>query len=337
MLIKNFSLQKYTAFGNNVRAKFFLEIRNKKDFDFLINFLNKNNVKKILVLGGGKNIIFKKKVFDGLVIKILNKKLDFNLTKKEVLVGSGVLLDKLVLETNKRDFFSMSSLSSIPGELGGSVFGNAGAYGEEIGTFVKKVEIFDLKDKKIKVFNKKDLYFSYRNSCFKENKNRYIIWSVILSLKKKPKKEIWKYKSVQDFLKNSRIEKKDKNLRKIIQIIRREKFSTLKEKYTAGSFFKNIVVNKQELEKLKNKNDNLVFFERDDDFFTIPTAYILDKLMGWKGKKIGKIILYENNPLILYSNHPINGLEIEKSVEKIKEAVKEKTGFVLEEEVNWIS
>ena len=71
----------------------------------------------------------------------------------------------------------------IPGTLGGAIFGNAGAFGSSIGENISEVEVYDIKNKRTKIFKNKDCKFSYRESIFKKNQNLIII-SAILNLKK---------------------------------------------------------------------------------------------------------------------------------------------------------
>jgi UDP-N-acetylmuramate dehydrogenase len=71
----------------------------------------------------------------------------------------------------------------IPGTVGGAIYGNASAFNKSIGENVSEVEVFDIRNKIIKIFKIKNCKFSYRESIFKNNKNL-----IILSVKLRPKK-----------------------------------------------------------------------------------------------------------------------------------------------------
>ena len=61
---KNISLLSYNTFGINVKSKKFIGIKNTAE---LIEVLNQNKEQKLLILGGGSNLLLTQD-FDGLVI-----------------------------------------------------------------------------------------------------------------------------------------------------------------------------------------------------------------------------------------------------------------------------
>lgn len=187
---KNELLSRHTTFRVGGPAKYFFEAKKEKDILDAVKIAKKNKI-YFFILGGGSNILFSDKSFNGLIIKIKTNKIKFN---KENLVeaGAGVVLGNLIRETTNKKLSGLERFAGIPGTVGGAIFGNAGLGkdGPWIGDRVEKIKLL-MPDGKIKEVSKKWMKFSYRHSRLKEIKSekRPIILSVILKLKKGNKKE----------------------------------------------------------------------------------------------------------------------------------------------------
>ena len=64
---------------------------------------------------------------------------------------------------------SLNFLTGVPCSIGGAIYMNAGAYGEEIKDIIEYVYFLDLDTLKYKVFANKDCEFDYRDSYFKHH------------------------------------------------------------------------------------------------------------------------------------------------------------------------
>ena len=93
----------------------------------------------------------------------------------------------------------MEWAAGIPGTIGGSVRGNAGAFKHSIADVLKQVEVFDVKEQKIKIFQNKDCKFNYRSSIFKKNP-QLIVLSADFNLEKGNKQDI--VQKMQEHLKH---------------------------------------------------------------------------------------------------------------------------------------
>lgn len=161
-LLENKPLAKYTNFKIGGPAKYFLVA---KDEDDLVKAIKtaKEEAMPYFILGGGTNILVSDGGFNGLVIKIQNSKLEIK--NCLVTVGAGVKLSNLIDEALKNGLTGMEFLAGIPGNVGGAIYGNAGAWGQGIGDLVKEVKIFN--GDEIKIIKKDQADFSYRHSRFK--------------------------------------------------------------------------------------------------------------------------------------------------------------------------
>jgi UDP-N-acetylmuramate dehydrogenase len=177
---KNISLKNFTTFKIGGKAKYFFIAKKKENLIEAVLWAAENGL-TFFILGGGSNLLVSDKGFKGLVIK--NESKNYKIEKGKIFAESGVSLSVLVNEAVKNNLAGLEWAAGIPGTVGGAIFGNAGAFGESVCDNLMEVEVFDVKDKKIKILENKDCKFSYRNSIFKKNKNLVII-SVSLSFKK---------------------------------------------------------------------------------------------------------------------------------------------------------
>jgi UDP-N-acetylmuramate dehydrogenase len=197
IFLKNVLLKDYTTFKIGGPAKYFFVAKSKEDLIKAIEISKKNKL-PIFILGGGSNILFSDKGFCGLVIKLEISGIEFS--KNKVVVGSGVKLSNFANIVSKNGFSGFEWAVGIPSAtVGGSIFGNAQAFGFKISDTVESVEVLNLKTLKIQKFSKQQCKFSLKNSIFKKNKN-FVILSIIFKLKKGDKEEI--KNKIHEFLKH---------------------------------------------------------------------------------------------------------------------------------------
>ncbi|MFN3302078.1 MAG: UDP-N-acetylmuramate dehydrogenase, partial [Patescibacteria group bacterium] len=161
---------------------------NKEEIIKALRFAKKNKL-PFFILGGGSNTLISDEEFKGIVIKIQNSK--FKIQNSKIITEAGVMLGKLVNTSLEKGLTGLEWAIGIPGTVGGTIYGNAGAFGKSIGDIVKSVEVFDLDNEEIKILKNKDCDFKYRESIFKKKK-KLIILSAILKLKKENKEKIKK-------------------------------------------------------------------------------------------------------------------------------------------------
>lgn len=180
------SLKNYSTFKIGGKAKYFFIAKNKQELISAVLSAKKLKL-PFFILGNGSNLLISDKGFKGLVIKLqaTNYKLQENLIYAE----AGVPLGQLVNIASKNNLAGFEWAVGIPGTLGGSVYGNAGAFGQSMANTIREVEVYDTKNKKIKKFKNNDCKFGYRESFFNKNKN-FIIISAKLRLKKGEGKKI---------------------------------------------------------------------------------------------------------------------------------------------------
>ena len=181
----NVSLKNYNTYKIAGSARFMVFPNSEEDLINLIKFLKEENI-SYRVLGNGSNIIIPDDFYDGVIIKLdhLN---DIKIDGTNVYAGAGIMLPVLAKKVINEDLAGLEWASSIPGTLGGSIVGNAGAYKEAIFDYIDKVKVLD-NDLNVKEISKKDLDYSYRYSSFKEKRD-LIILGAYLNLRKGNKEE----------------------------------------------------------------------------------------------------------------------------------------------------
>lgn len=170
----------------------------------------KNNNLKYFILGNGSNILFPDYYFDKVIISLKNFNVVKVIRQNVVYAESGVNLFALNKFLADNSLAGLEFSFGIPASVGGFVYMNGGAFGQEISNFVLRVKIFE--NGKVKWLSRKDIDFQYRHSGISG-----IILGVELKLQSGDKKNI--------------IKKQQENL-----AIRKE--NQPYNKFSAGSIFK---------------------------------------------------------------------------------------------------
>lgn len=171
-VFENVSLKNYNTYKVGGNAKYLSIPSDKDNLVELIKFLKKEKI-KFFILGNGSNLIFSDNLFDGVIIKLenLNK---ICIDKTRVVAESGVMLPKLAMHTINNNLKGLEWATGIPGTVGGSVVGNAGAYKSCMFDFVEKVTVIN-ENNEIVVLEKEDITYTYRHTSFKDNKSLIIL------------------------------------------------------------------------------------------------------------------------------------------------------------------
>ena len=170
-VLKNVSLKNYNTYKIGGNAKYLVKPYNIDNLIKLIDYLNNNNIKH-LVLGGGSNIILPDEDYDGCII-LLNNINNIDINERNVVVGAGISLNMFINKLIENNLSGLENIYGIPGTIGGAIKGNAGCHGSEISDYLKNV--IYLEDGVVKKLDKEKCMFSYRNSIFKNDKNKIIL------------------------------------------------------------------------------------------------------------------------------------------------------------------
>ena len=141
---------------------------------------------KAFIAGNLSNVIVSSFGYDGAVIstKKLNK---IQVDGNKIIAGAGVRGTKLSKIALENGLSGMEFMIAFPGSIGGEVYMNAGAHGQEIASILKFAKIYSPQDGLLELSNK-ELEFGYRTSiCHKKN---YSVLEVEFELLSKSRDEI---------------------------------------------------------------------------------------------------------------------------------------------------
>lgn len=328
------SLSEYCTFKIGGNANYFLNIQNLDDLIFAKHFAMSHGL-KIFVLGGGSNVLFSDRGFDGLVIRMINKDIKIKNVPDYVSVEvlAGVNWDQFVKYLVSRDISGLENLSLIPGSVGASPIQNIGAYGVEVSDVIEAVEVYDLRSGRKFHLTGRECSFSYRDSIFKrvENKN-LVVLKVIFKLKKKFDPNI-SYKELSEYFKKRKIDPSIREIRKHVIKIRKEKLPDIKKYGTAGSFFKNPIIPRKIYEEIRKRYPEITCVELRNGDVKISAAYLIDKIAGLKNLRVGKAFVWGKQTLVIACDEGATYSNVINLKEKIKNKVFELTKIKLNEEV----
>ncbi len=203
--LENELLSKHTSFKIGGKAKFFIVPSNETELIKTIE-LCKNNDIRYYILGKGSNILFSDDGFNGAIIHVSNAFSKIEINGDEITAYAGTNLSELCKKAKDNNLSGLEFAYGIPGNVGGAVYMNAGAYDGEIKDVLTQVTFID-ENLQIKTLQLNDLDLGYRTSIF-ERKD----WCIIkakFKLSTAIKEEI--NAKMQKFA-NSRIEKQPLDL-----------------------------------------------------------------------------------------------------------------------------
>ena len=184
----NEKISNYTTYRVGGKARAICFPKGEEELVELVKLLKERQV-KYFVLGNGSNVLFSDEIYEGIIIKLDNFN-KINIQGNIIEVGAGYPLIKLSNDAMRNSLVGLEFASGIPGTVGGAVFMNAGAYGEEMSKIVLSVRILT-GDLKIIELTNEEMQFSYRTS-FLQNHLDYVCLSAKLKLDYGNREEIEK-------------------------------------------------------------------------------------------------------------------------------------------------
>lgn len=330
---QDFCLREHNTFGIDARCKTFFEYETDEElFDFIREHRDDIN-NKFLVIGSGSNILFTKD-FDGIVIHpaTKGKKIVYeNGDNVFVEAQAGEIWDDLVAWTTENNAFGLENLSYIPGTVGASAVQNIGAYGAEARNFIHRVKFLHLESGDIQYITNEACCFGYRESIFKHLlKGKAIILSVVYKLSKTQKINRT-YVDVENYLSENKIENPSSlDIRNAIIAIRRKKLPEPSEIGSAGSFFKNPVVDFETFAALQAKFPDLKYFPAGNNY-KLAAGWLIDQC-GMKGFAHNGAGVHNKQALILINTGNATGNDVLELSEIVRAKVMDKFGVKLEPE-----
>jgi UDP-N-acetylmuramate dehydrogenase len=184
-LRRDVSLAELTSLGIGGSTDL-LRIQRHEAIPDLLKLLDEHQVPHKF-LGGGSNLL----VVDGelpfVILQLVKGDPEISLDGTIATVDAAADLGRTVTFCAKNNLGGMEGLIGVPGTVGGALRMNAGAYGIQIGTYVREVKVYRAAERKIETLRGEQISFEYRHTSFAPDD---MMLAVKLELPSKPYPEI---------------------------------------------------------------------------------------------------------------------------------------------------
>ena len=255
----------------------------------------------VFLLGGGSNLLVSDEGFRGLVVRNACEQIEFE--GLEARVGGGADFLELIYQCRDRALAGLEFAAGIPGSVGGALYGNAGCYGQDIGSITIECTHATLDGARTETQPAAWYQFTYRDSRLKREPRALL--TCRLQFKTGDRAEIEKV-----------IEEKLE--------IRRVKHPQWRVEPTAGSYFKNLPPDWQ-----------VPGAKHSPGTRRVPAGQLLDEC-GCRGLRVGDAMVFAKHANIIVNAGHATAREVLELAEIMKSRVREKFGVELEEEVMFL-
>lgn len=185
-VLKDEPLYKHTTYRVGGPAKLFIKAQNVDELIEVIKYCRKHRI-QLFVIGRGSNLLFSDKSFEGIIISLEDMN-QYHVNGSEVTAQCGVTMIKLAYDCAKIGLSGFEFMGGIPGNIGGGIFMNAGAYKSCLSKVVKSVKVLD-EHLKVVELSKDEMDFSYRHSIIQDHP-KWIVLEATFVLENKSVEEI---------------------------------------------------------------------------------------------------------------------------------------------------
>lgn len=173
VVLKDEPLYKHTTYRVGGPAKIFIRAKDIEALRKIIKYCRKHRI-QLFIIGRGSNLLFSDRSFKGIVVSLNHHFNQFWINGNIVRAQCGVPMIKLSYECAKVGLSGFEFMGGIPGNIGGGIYMNAGAYKSQIGELVHSVTILDERLEVVKL-TKEQMAFRYRHSIIQEHKKWIVL------------------------------------------------------------------------------------------------------------------------------------------------------------------
>lgn len=163
-----------------------LILRRYESLPEVIGFLHSEGIPHRF-LGGGTNVLIVDGELPWVLLQLPSARPGLLLEGNIALVDAAADLGGTVTFCAKNNLGGMEGLIGVPGSVGGALRMNAGAYGTQIGSYVREVELYRAATGRIEILRGDDIRFDYRHTSFAPDD---VMLRVRLELPSKPYRDI---------------------------------------------------------------------------------------------------------------------------------------------------
>ena len=299
-LLTDEPLRHHTTFRIGGPADFFVAARTPETLVAALKAAHEIAL-PVHLLGGGSNLLVSDEGLRGLVVRNACDRVEFDGTVAMVEGGADYL--EFIQACRSRSLAGLAYAAGIPGSVGGAIVGNAGCYGQDIGSRVIEITVATLDGALVETLPNAWFEFAYRDSRLKREPR--VLLSCLLQL------EPGEPAAIQAEI--------DEKLG-----IRRVKHPQWRTEPTAGSYFKNLPPGFQ-----------VPGLPHSPGTHRIPAGALLDACDA-RGLRVGDAMVFPKHANILVNAGHATARDVLVLAEIMKARVRERFGVELEEEVMFL-
>lgn len=163
-----------------------LRIRRHETIPELLKLLESHDIAHRF-LGGGSNLLVADGELPFVVLQLVQPDPDVVIEGNLAKVDAAADLGRAVTFCAKHNLGGLEGLIGVPGTVGGALRMNAGAYGTQIGSYVREVKLYRAATRSIETLTGGQISFEYRHTSFAPDD---MMLAVKLELPSKPYQEI---------------------------------------------------------------------------------------------------------------------------------------------------
>jgi UDP-N-acetylmuramate dehydrogenase len=167
----NEPLSRHSWYGIGGPAEYFLSVSDDDELASVIARAHREGI-PTWVLGAGSNTLMADRGVPGLAIKIATT--GFRLEDAAIVARSGTLMPRLAADSARAGLAGMEFGAGVPGTVGASVSGNAGAFGAEVKDRLVDAEVIDPAGGRHRL-TASECALSYRESAFKHDRRDWVV------------------------------------------------------------------------------------------------------------------------------------------------------------------
>ena len=184
---ENVSLAPYTSARIGGPADILITGESADELARIVKLLHKHEI-DYLMLGGGSNVLVSDRGVRGVVVLNRAKGVRFhNGGEPSVTVESGVIFSNLANRCASRGLAGLEWAATVPGTIGGAVYGNAGAFGGDMAGNLIWAEL--LTENGREKFTAEQMGYGYRTSVLKRAELDAVVLAAELRLRDSSKEE----------------------------------------------------------------------------------------------------------------------------------------------------
>jgi UDP-N-acetylmuramate dehydrogenase len=299
---------------------------------------------RLLVLGGGSNLVVADEGFPGTVLRMATRGCDVG--KGTVTVQAGEVWDDFVTWAVSELLAGVECLAGIPGLVGAVPMQNVGAYGQDVSETIVRLRAYDRQAGDVVTIERADCGFAYRSSVFR-GRDRHVILDVTFALAPSEVSRPIRYAELAKALGVGTGTKTEREacapletVRRTVALLRQKKGMVLDpsdpDTTSAGSFFTNPILTAAELAALRVRTEGvpstLPVFPEPDGRSKVSAAWLIEQAGFKKGFSLGRVAVSSKHALALTNRGGASTEELLALARTIRRGVKDRFGVTLENE-----